>query len=325
MAKVKFYTNLVFGGWSPKDLETGIGGSEESLILLTRELARRGHSVDVYHNGEHGVFDGVNYKDHREFDPFERHSTFVSFKARRMLDQSVNADKLIHWTTEVEPPYSGFELKQVDKVVTISKYHTNRMKPNTEQFMPIYLGVDFEELDKTKTEKKPGTAVYSSSFDRGLEELLARWPELKKKLHLENLYITYGWDFIDRMLTKTPDGAAWKARMLELLNQEGIIQLGRLTASELNKVYWESEYWVHPLNRADAELFCITAVKAQYCGCKPIVRRLGALQETVGQFIDWDNLLGSKEIITPQVEFNKKHAQKFSLKRFTDQWEQLIS
>src|SRR6516162_1242705 len=41
----------------------GVGGSEASLILLARELAKMGHEVTIFNNcPEAGVFNGVRYE-----------------------------------------------------------------------------------------------------------------------------------------------------------------------------------------------------------------------------------------------------------------------
>jgi hypothetical protein len=96
----------------------------------------------------------------------------------------------------------------------------------------------------------------------------------------------------------------------------------------MSKLFWQSEYWVLPLNNPDSELFCINAIRAQYCGCKPVVRRIGALQETVNEFIDWDELLGEKvgksTFDDKSLEENRKHAEKFSLDNGVKGWKELI-
>ena len=89
-------------------------------------------------------------------------------------------------------------------------------------------------------------------------------------------------------------------------------------------MYWKSEYWVLPLNNPQSELFCLNAIKAQYCGSIPVVRRVGALQETVNQFIDWDKLLGEKvgqdNFTKKSIKENKDHASKFGMKEAIQRW-----
>lgn len=325
--RVHFYTNLVKEGWSAKSLETGVGGSEEKLIELAKELGKD-YEVTVYHNGEHGIFDGVHYRDHLEFKPFMTRDCFVSFKNKDLWSKSIGAKVKIHWTTEIEPEWKRHELENVTKVLTISKYHSSRMVTKDPKIDSLYLWADLERLDKNKVEKEEGTMFYCSSYDRGLEELLLTWSKIKEELGLKTLYITYGWDFINKIIGFNPQMAEWKERMLKLMKQEGVVELGRLSLDEVSKYYWRSQYWCLPLNNPDSELFCINAVKAQYCECIPVVRRIGALQETVGDFIDFDSLLGQKvgksTFKRESIKSNKEHASQFSLDKAVKEWKQII-
>jgi hypothetical protein len=325
--RIDFYTNLVKEGWSAKSLDSGVGGSEEKLIELARELAKE-YEVTVYHNGEHGVFDGVNYRDHLEFKGFMTRDTFVSFKTKDMFLKSIAARKRIHWTTEIEGEWKPYELDRVNSVLTLSNYHNSRMATKNEKIQPLYLWADLERLERNKVDKEMGTMLYCSSYDRGLEELLSNWGAIKEKLKLNKLYITYGWDFIDKIISFNPSMADWKKKIMALTKQDGIIMLGRLDNDEMCKMYWKSQYWCLPLNNPDSELFCINAVKAQYCEAIPVVRRVGALQETVNEFIDFDSLLGQKvgmsTLNKDSIVNNKKHASRFSLDNAVKEWKKII-
>ncbi len=314
------------GGFSAESLNNRAGGSEEKLIELARELAKD-NKVIIYHNGNHGVFDNVEYTDHMSFKPYEPFDIFISFKNREILRQTINAPKIFHWTTEIES-WKPWELDQVDRVITISNYHTHRMQPQDPKINKIYLWADFDQLDSNKVEKEPNSMLYSSSFDRGLEQILSRWGLLKEKLGLSKLYITYGWDFVDQIIKGNPSMLTWKNHMIELMKQEGIEFIGKVSADEMAKYYWKAQYWCLPLNNPDSELFCINAVKAQYCGAIPVVRRIGALQETVNQFVDFDELMGQKvgqsNIAENILEDNKIHAEKFNLKTQIKEWKELL-
>lgn len=325
--KIVFYCNLVYGGFSPRQYETGIGGSEEKLIELARELAKK-HDITIYMNGEHGIFDKVKYEPHKSFKPWEKIDVFISFKNREILTQSINADKIFHWTTEVEYKWQNWQLNGVDKILPISEYHASRFNPQNSKLEPLYLWADLDRMEKNKVEKEDGSMLYSSSYDRGLEELLVRWPILKEKLNLKRLYITYGWEFLDLIIKHDPGRQLWKRELTKLMKQDGIDLVGRLSYDEMCQMYWRSKYWCLPLNNPDSELFCINAIKAQAAGCIPVVRRIGALQETVNQFIDWDSLFGAKASQSTfdkkSLEANRRHAKQFNLKKGIKQWKKII-
>lgn len=325
---ITFYTNLVHGGWSAMDLEKGIGGSEEKLIEFARALAGRGHEVRVYMNGVHGAFDNVYYLPHKMFNPMQKTDLYVSFKAGHTLLNTINAERVAHWTTEIEAEWPKFLLGNVGKVFTISKYHNARMRPESDKIQPIYLWADLERLDKNQVPKEKGTMLYASSFDRGLEELLTHWPKIKEKLGVHTLNVTYGWDFMVNLLKANPRLNSWKVKMDGLLKQEGVNLIGRLSNDDMCKQYWKNEYWVLPLNNPDSELFCINAIKAQYCNAIPVVRKIGALQETVGECINFDELLerpNQKSTFKKgSLERNKKHAAKFTLDAAIKNWSKAL-
>lgn len=324
---IRIYSNVVFDGWTASDLETGVGGSEEKLIELARELSKD-FDITIYHNGVHGTFGGVKYVDYKEFKPWVHSDVFISFKARPMLLQSINADKILHWTADIEE--WEFKIQNVDKVLVLSDWHKSQMKTKGVPVERLYLWADLKRLDKNKAKKVKDTMLYCSSYDRGLEDLLRVWGTVKKKLKLKNLFITYGWDFWDRINKGNPQAQQWKNGILELMKQKGIVQLGKLTNDQMCKEYWKAEYWCHPCNNARTELFGISAVKAQYCNCIPVVRRIGGLQETVKEFKDFDSLTGQKvgkhTFKKGSLERNKKYIIKnFSMKKQVAKWKKILS
>lgn len=289
---IRVYTNLVLEGWSPLDLNSGIGGSEEKLIEWVRELSSE-YDITVYHNGIHGNVFGAKFVDFSEFKPWEHSDIFVSFKNRQILLQSINADKIYHWTSDIED-WTGLDLPELDRIFVISDWHLSRMTLSTNKAERLYLWADFARLQKNVTDKEKDTMLYCSSYDRGLEDLLNNWDKVKKELGIKKLYVTYGWNFIDHIIKFDQNRILWKQRMQQLLKQDGIKELGQISNDKMCKMFWKSEYWCLPCNAPDNELFCINAVKAQYCNCKPVVRRIGGLQETVNEFYDFDTLIGQK-------------------------------
>lgn len=325
---IKIYTNLIYGGWSAKQLETGIGGSEEKLIEFAREMAKE-NEVIIYMNGEQGDFDGVKYRDHREFNPWESHDIFISFKNRSILINTINARKKFFFTTEIEGEWPRYLIDNVDNIVCISDYQKGRMRIKDTKVITQYLWADFNRMDNNECEKEKGTILYGSSFDRGLEELLVNWKLVQEKLKIKKLYITYGWDFMVNLIKDNPHLLPWKERMEELMKQGGVESLGRLSNDEMCKMYYKCQYWCLPLNNPDSELFCINAVKAQYANCIPVVRKIGALQETVNECINWDELLGRQN---QKSTFNKKSIKNnrkfvednFSMNKQIQSWKELI-
>lgn len=321
--KIVFYCNFVLRGWGAENLDKGgIGGSEEMLIMLSERIAKDGHEVVIYHNGTHGEYNGVIHKDFKEFKPFEPCDVFVSFKNKGIFSNTINAERLVHWSHEIE----DLSLYKDINNVVLTNYHRGECG-SIGEIIPNFM--DIARLDNNKVEKEEKSALYCSSFDRGLEELLIEWQKVKDVFGIDKLYVTYGWGFINRMLADNPQMLPWVDRMKGMLKQEGVVELGEVSYDEMCKLYWKSKYWVLPLNKPESELFCINAIKAQHCETIPIVRRIGALAETVNNFIDWDSQVygdvGISKFDDKSIKQNKNFVEQFDINEVYKKWKKILS
>jgi hypothetical protein len=292
--RVEIYTNAVAGGWLPGDLETFLGGSEEVIVLFARELSRRGCEVVVYHTRPLGVGDRmvrdasgsgapVTYLDRQLFDAHAEHDVLITWKDRRPWQIGAKARVAIHWSSDVEPPWHAASLDALDHFICLTPYHRGRLpwlRDDLARVIPH--GIDWEHLNSNRRlpwgfEK----ALYCSSPDRGLERLLADWPRIREQHHGLELRVAYGWGLFDRIHGGNPAARVWKEPIEMLLRQEGVSYLGQLTRAAISEEYSYAHYWLLPLERPDAELFCLNAVKAQLAGCMPIINKIGGLQDTV--------------------------------------------
>ena len=121
--------------------------------------------------------------------------------------------------------------------------------------------------------------IYTSSYDRGLQHLLEMWSDIRKAVPDAELEVFYGWQLFDKFYHNNPSSMAWKAKIVEMLGQEGIVKHGRLTQPELAKEMETCGIWAYPTHFG--EINCISAIKAQAYGCEPVVVNYAALKETV--------------------------------------------
>lgn len=136
--------------------------------------------------------------------------------------------------------------------------------------------------------RNPKRVIYTSSYDRGLEHLLAIWPKVRESVPDAELHVFYGMDLFDRFYKDNPASMTWKAKLLENLKQPGVTDHGRLPQDKLKDEYLKSGVFAYPTHFG--EINCISAIKAQAYGCEPVVINYAALQETVrfGRKIDGD-------------------------------------
>lgn len=121
--------------------------------------------------------------------------------------------------------------------------------------------------------------INTSSADRGLEHLLEMWPNIHKAVPDAELEWFYGWELFDKFYSNNPASMAWKAKMLELLSQPGIVKHGKLSQPEIEEEMKTCGIFAYPTHFG--EINCMSALKAQAFGCEPVVVNYGALQETV--------------------------------------------
>lgn len=130
--------------------------------------------------------------------------------------------------------------------------------------------------------------IYTSSYDRGLEHILKMWPDIRKEVPDAELHVFYGWQLFVKFYANNPSSMGWKAKMDELMTQEGITDHGRVPQHELIPEMEKSGLWVYPTHFG--EINCISALKAQAYGCEPVVVNYAALETSVqfGRKIDGD-------------------------------------
>lgn len=136
--------------------------------------------------------------------------------------------------------------------------------------------------------RNPKLVIYGSSYDRGLEHLLKIWPDVIKEVPEAQLEIFYGWDLFARFYANNPERMSWKDKMDKLMNQPGIIHLGRISHEACIKEHERAGIWAYPTHFG--EISCITAMRAQVYGSIPVVIDYAALKETVqyGVKVDGD-------------------------------------
>lgn len=121
--------------------------------------------------------------------------------------------------------------------------------------------------------------AYGSSYDRGLEHILKMWPAIREEVPDATLRIFYGWDLFFKGYKDNPERMAWMEKMNQLMTQDGITHLGRISHQAVQEEFEKSELWIYPTHFG--EISCITAMKAQAYGAVPCVIDYAALKETV--------------------------------------------
>jgi hypothetical protein len=247
---VVIYTGMGWEMWNPESAKTGIGGSEEAVIYLARELSTLGWNVKVY--GNHGTepkdYDGVTYVPFWEWSPKEETDIFISWRDASIFDMDIRARKRYLWLhdTNAEADLSESRLEKIDKVIVLSKYHRS-LYPNKpdEKFMLSANGIVPEQFN-IDVPRNPKKCVYASAPDRGLHCLLQMWPKIREQVPDAELYWAYGWNTFDLAAASNPQLQVLKNEIQMMLRQPGVTELGRIGHKEVAKLMMSSALWLYP-------------------------------------------------------------------------------
>lgn len=270
--------------WASPSIIKGVGGSEEAVIYLSKELVSLGYDVTVYNScGDlAGEYDGVKYKNFYELNPADNFNIVVSWRSN--YGKSVTAKNKIVWLHDVpqEDAFSGNEHESFDKILVLSEYHKSLLSKDIPE-KKIYIssnGINVKDFNlKVIPERNLKRIIYTSSYDRGLQHLLSIWEDVRSQVPDAELHVYYGWDTYDKFVQAGWRKKDFKDVMVRLMVQPGIFDHGRIGHKKLIQEFYKSGIYAYPCHFE--EISCISAMKAQACGCVSLTTDYGALKETV--------------------------------------------
>lgn len=298
---VVIYCGQAWETWADPSVLTGIGGSEEAVIYLSRELAKLGYLVTVFNScGDlEGTYNGVSYKNYVYFNPNDEYANIIAWR-NNIFQYGIKGKSRIVWLHDVVPAKmftTKEEIESFDKLVVLSEYHKSII-PEAFPREKIYVsrnGVNLPDFESKGMIRNPHRMIYTSSYDRGLIHLLEMWKDIKAEVPDAELHCFYGWQTYDKMVKMGAiKNDSFKQFIIPLMAQEGINDHGRVGHKQLIKEFQKSGLYAYPCHFA--EISCISAMKAQVSGAMPVVTNHAALAETVKLGIKVDGLAGEKEV-----------------------------
>ena len=279
-----------WGPVTPDAFKRGIGGREGALVRLATEWAAMGHEVTNFvgvqksskfrgewnRDGTPPLFSGFH-----EYVPFGLakpmlrnfdYDAVVAWECPNIFDDDIaerQKVRLVHMQVAHLAQQAEAE-KYATGVVALSEWAKGFLvadglnMPDSKLFVRPN-GVDTKAYwspAMKKNHKKKFSMVYSSSPDRGLLHLLEMWPQIYKE-YKALLYVAYG-------ATRYTEGVKWlHTRVGEmaldielLLNQPGVVDVGKIGQDDLAKLQLRSSFWFYPCDSIQAtETGCITAIE----------------------------------------------------------------
>lgn len=269
--------------WNPKIMEErGMGGSEEAVIHLSKQLASHGWNVTVYNNcGEEMQRDGVTWKPFWLWNFRNKEDVTILWRIPKACDYDINSDKIfidLH-DTIMPGEFKKDRLDKIDRIFVKTKFHRS-LYPEIpdEKFAIIPNGMDFSLFNQDVI-KDQYLMVNTSAPNRSLETLIELFPRIKEQVPEARLQWAYGWQTFDIAHSNDKHMLEWKERMIEGMKQSGIEDMGRVSQKDAVKMYLEANILAYPTEFP--EIDCITVKKAQACGALPITTDFAALDESV--------------------------------------------
>lgn len=272
--------------WTPESQnDGGIGGSETAVIELTDRLTEMGWDVTVYNrcnaNPQGEEYDGVTYKNYWTFDPKDEFDVLWVWRTPELLDYDLEARKIVLDLHDTMSPHdlTDDRVEKADEIFVKTDYHRSLYpQVDDEKFTIVGNGISLDRFDKD-VEREPLRFIYSSTPNRGLDIILENiWPEIIDEHPDAELHVYYGWNTFYELEKDNPERMQWMKKVQSMMEQDGVVDHGRVGQDELAEDMLKSNFWLYPTHFP--EIHCITACEMQAAGVIPITSGYAALKET---------------------------------------------
>ena len=256
----------MYSGYNWDPMDKCIKGSEQAVVHLSEQFVKKGFKVTVYAFVLPQDLNGVSYK---WMDTFNCDATYdililcregilVMLRGRRPKARIVLSDLHDDVSSDETPNFVTY----VDRFMFKSRYHLSRFHhlslPDSKYFI-CPNGLQLQNFTGPTEPRDPLRFCYTSSYDRGLEQLLQwSWPKIHKQLPGSTLHVYYGWSlWIDN---------EEKRRIEILMNQAGVIHHGKVSNAEIIAEKYRSSMNLYPCH-ANTEIDCINIRESALAGC----------------------------------------------------------
>ena len=312
----------------------GVGGAELALLTMCEGWKETGYDITLYNNptGRECQFPQKNLGD---FNPFSKRDFLIVFRAPTKLAFGAKGKK-IWWSTDqfTIDDYAVYG-KKMDKIVCISPYHQKyfKQKYDLPDTVSIDLPVRTQDYDFDAVARIPFRCLFSSVPDRGLENMILLWTDIKREIPEASLVITSDYRLWGN---ESPGNERWRMRALGLPD---VTFMGAMPRREFVKEQLKADALTYPCSYE--ELFCYAVAEAEYAGAMPFTTTLGALPTTnMGYLFNFSDFsfkrhrdsyvehlkefLYDKDKEKKRSELRENSYNRFALPVILEQWDNLV-
>uniref|UniRef100_A0A6C0DAE8 Glycosyltransferase 2-like domain-containing protein n=1 Tax=viral metagenome TaxID=1070528 RepID=A0A6C0DAE8_9ZZZZ len=290
---IVYYTGGFGKPWDPAD--KSLGGSEQAIVNLSENWAKKGLKVAVYSDilsskKQELVHNLVDYKNWKTLPFNHNFKTIILWRTNGFISGipfNLRA-KNIYWDLHdnfseqdnTAPYYKKYGHK-ITKILLKSNYHKEsfnkffKVKLDEKQYVIIPNGLSVEKFSKNwdNSERNPYRFCYVSYYTRGLPHIIPHiWYIIKQLEPRAELHLYYGMEMFD-------DNIKNQLKMLTAFS--GVIDHGRQPIDMIVREKYMSSFQLYITNTI-AEIDCISIRESLVTGCIPLISNFGVFSEREG-------------------------------------------
>jgi len=296
----------------------GLGGSEESVLFLAREVANLGYTVVVYNEvleeeeGKDPENSNVFWTLWKKYDIDNPPDIFVAWRYHLSLavagvgrDDRRKPLKTFLWLQDAvtTSSYTQEMCGSIDNIFVLSSFHS-RILPSYCSHKVTPNGIDVEKYFREGGDgdgtNDSGVMAYGSAPNRGLEVLLDMWGDIQRLLMERgifegggptlNIYYGFSMSFLNfgrsgkTGLTESEFDAWVDGMKNKMESLPGVNYIGMVPHDQLTREYAASGFILYPT--VYPETGCVTLMKAMSAGAIPVTSRFrdSTLPELTGDY-----------------------------------------
>lgn len=265
--------------------EKGVGGSETALVEMAMHLkALTGRPVKVFgpRSEKRLAPSGVEYLPIALLQTYfqeYRPRIHIAWRHATRLTDSYS----VVWCHDIVTPGGEFQ-ENYEEMVCLSPFHAKYVRAmqgvDERKIFVSRNGIDPERFKNQVAVKEYARVIHSSSPDRGLVHILKIMDLVKEEIPEATLHAFYGFDNMKKY------GLADHAELLERMIKERpwVTMHGNVRQDVLRDEFLKSDVWLYMSEHVTGpfcETSCITAMEALLTKTYPVVRKIGALKDTL--------------------------------------------
>jgi glycosyltransferase involved in cell wall biosynthesis len=301
MSHWQFYYPKRLSFYPPDLADPGLGGAEAALVLLTQQLARRGHAVEVLNCCYRpGWYEGVRWRQISEkaSAPNSAYVVAVRFEeaicgpdapdalsAYWMLDDRTGGARAFRDRSGAEAPIVIASEAMRRRLMAAGIGGRISTIPN-----PVDTCVYSLDVPRRKT------CLFASMPNRGLDVVLKIWPSIRSLVVDAELLIVSGWKLWG--YTEAEAAARWDEFLASAPIPRGAHLLRTVPRGELQR--YQRTSWLNLYPCRFPEMFCMSVAECAAAGTPTVTSAIEALEERV---VDGETgFLNQGNIDTPRVQ-----------------------